>query len=67
MFCYQGIIHKMNKIHERSLRLLFKNYKDDFQSLLRSSGDISIHQKCINLLLTEAYKYIHGISSEVIA
>ena len=56
--CYRRIMHKMNKIHERSLRLLLKNYKDDFQVLLRSSGDISIHQSCINSLLTEVYKYI---------
>ena len=65
MFCYRRIMHKMNKIHERSLRLLLKNYKDDFQDLLRSSGDISIHQKCINSLLTEVYKYIHGLSPEI--
>ena len=58
-------MHKMNKIHERSLRLLLKNYKDDFQDLLRSSGDISIHQRCINSLLTEVYKYIHGLSPEI--
>ena len=65
MFCDRGIIHKMNKIHKPSLRLLLKNYKDDFQDLLRSSGDISIHQRCINSLLTEVYKYIHGLSPEI--
>ena len=59
------IMYKMNKIHERSLRLLFKNYKDDSQDFLRSSGDISIHQRCINSLLTEVYKYIHGLSPEI--
>ena len=58
-------MHKMNKIHEPSLRLLLKNYKDGFQDLLRSSGDISIHQRCINSLLTEVYKYIHGLSPEI--
>ena len=63
--CYRRILHKMNKIHERSLRLLLQNYKDDFQDLLRSSGDISIHQRCINSLLTEVYKYIHGLSPEI--
>ena len=59
-------MHKMNKILERSLRLLLKNYKDDFQHLLRSSVDISIHQRCINSLLTEVYKYIHGFSPKII-
>ena len=65
MFCYRRIMHKMNKIHERSLRLLLKNYKDDFQDLLRSSSDTSIHQRCINSLLTEVYKYIHGLSPKI--
>ena len=59
-------MHKMNKIHERSLRLLLKNYNDNFQDLLRSSGDISIYQRCINLLLTEVYKYIHSLSPKII-
>ena len=55
-------MHKMIKIHERSLSLLLENYKGDFQDLLKSSGDISIHQRCINSLLTDIYKYIHGFS-----
>ena len=66
MFCYRRIMHKMNKIHKRSLRLLLKNYKGGFQDLLRYSDDIiSIHQRCINYLLTEVYKYIHGLSPEI--
>ena len=56
MFCYRGITHKMNKVHERSLRLLLKNFNDDFQDLLRSSGDVSIHQRCINPL-TEVHSF----------
>ena len=65
MFCYQGIMHKINNIHKRPFRLLFENYKYDFQNLLRSSGDISIHQRCKNSLLTEAYENIHGLSPEI--
>ena len=58
-------MHKMKKIHKRYLRLLMKNFKDDFQDLLRWSGDISIHQRCINPLLNEVYKYMHGLSPEL--
>ena len=65
MFCYSEIMHKMNKIHEWYSRLLLKNYKDGFQELLRSSGDISIHQRCINCLSTEVYKYIYGLPPEI--
>ena len=65
MFCYRRIMHKMNKIHEWSLRLLLKNYEDDFQDLLRSSADLSIPQRYIHSLLTEVYKYVHGLSPEI--
>ena len=58
MFCYRGIVHKMNKMQERSLW---------YQDLLRSSGDISIHQRYINSLLTEVYKYIHCRTPEIMS
>ena len=67
MFCYRRIMYKMNKILKRSLRSLLKNYKDHFQDTLRSSSNISIHQRCINPLLTELYKYIHGFSPEIMS
>ena len=65
LFCYRGIIHKMNKIHEQCILLLLKNYKDDFQDLLRSSCDISIHERCINSLLTQVYMCIHRFPSKI--
>ena len=65
MYCYRRIMHKRNTIHEGSLSLLLKHYKDDFQDLLGSSGDISIHQRCINSWLTEVYKYIHDLSPKI--
>ena len=65
LFYYRGIMHKMNKIYEQCILLLLKNYKHNFQDLLRSSCDISIHQRCINSLLTEVYKCIHRLSSKI--
>ena len=55
MFCYRRIMHKTNEIHEWFLRLLLKNYKDDFEDLWKSFSVISIHQRCISSLLTEVY------------
>ena len=54
MFCYRGIMHKMNNIQERSLRLLLKNYKDNFQDLLSPSDGISIHQRCKKLTINRS-------------
>ena len=55
-------MNKMNNIQEWSFHLSLKNYMDDFQDPLRSSGNTKIHQRCVSALLTEVYKYIHGLS-----
>ena len=65
MFYYRRIMQKMNKVDKRSLCLLLKNCKDDFQDHLRCSGDISIYQRCMNSLSTEVYICIHGPSSKI--
>ena len=45
-FCYQEIMHKMNKIHKWFLHLLVKNFKHDFKDLLRFFGDINPTKMC---------------------
>ena len=32
---------------------------------LELSGDVSIHRRCVNSLLTEVCKYINGLSPEI--
>ena len=44
------IIEKLQRSLSRSLEVLWS---------------LSIHQKCINFLLTEIYKYIHTLSPEI--
>ena len=65
MFCGRKEISKINKIHERCMRLTLQNFNDSFETLLLLSGDISIHQRCLNFLMVEVYKYLHGISPEI--
>ena len=55
-------MNKMNNIQEWPFHLSLKNYMDDFQDPLRSSGNTTINQRCVSSLLTEVYKYIHGLS-----
>ena len=65
MFCSRSSMNKINKIHERAMRLVLNDYFSDFQHLLNLSNDISIHQRCINFLMTEVYKYINGLSPDL--
>ena len=65
MSCYRRNMHKMNRINNQYLRLLLKNSQNYFQDLFRSSIDIPVHRRCVNPLLKEVWKNIHGISPEV--
>ena len=60
MLFSKGCYKRINKIHERSLRLILNDYESSFDSLLSTLNEKTIHQRCINVLLTEVYKYLSG-------
>ena len=57
MFHSRTLNNRINKIHERALRLF---YKDEaflsFDDLLKSDKSVSIHQKNLPIVTTEIYK-----------
>ena len=57
MFHSRTLNNRINKIHERGLRLLYKNETFlSFDDLLKSDRSVSIHQKNLQILATEIYK-----------
>ena len=58
---------KINKIHERSLRLIFNDYESSLDSLICTLNEETIDQRCINVLLTEAHKYLNGYSPDLMS
>ena len=54
--------NKINKIHERALRIIHKDSTSNFQELLNKSNSVSVHQRNIWLLLTEIYKTVHNLN-----
>ena len=67
MFCGRKEIAKINKIHERCMRLTLHNFDDSFETLLLLSGDTPIHQRCLNFLMVEVYKYLNGLSPDIMS
>ena len=65
MFCNRKSMKKVNKIQERYLRLMKNNYELSYEELLNLSNEISPHQRCLNSLMTEAYKCLNGISPDI--
>ena len=56
MFHSRTLNNKINKLHERALRLVYKDDELSFEELLELSNDVSVHQKNLQRLAIEMYK-----------
>ena len=62
MFCSRTLNNKINKLHERALRVVYKNDDLTFQQLLEKDNSITIHDRNLQKLAIEMYKAKHKIS-----
>ena len=51
--------NKINRIHERALKTVYFDYNSSFNELLDKDGSFTIHQKNVQSLAIEIYKYLH--------
>ena len=61
MLCIKRSLCRRNNINKRCLRLIQQNYISEFERLLENANEKEIHQKCIEFLLIEVYKYLNGL------
>ena len=52
---------KINRIWERALRIVHRDYKSSFKELIEKDKSITIHQKNLQYLAIEIYKIKMGI------
>ena len=64
MFHSRNLNNKINRIHERALRLVYQNNLS-FSELLDLDNSVTVHQKNLQVLVTEIYKVKNGIASEI--
>ena len=55
----------INKVHERGLRLTYRDETKDFQQILREQNEITIHQRNLQVLMTEVYKIVNDIARPI--
>ena len=64
MFHSQNTKNRVNKIHERALRLVYDDSPYlSFDELLIKDKSVSIHQRNLQLLATEIFKVKNGVST----
>ena len=59
------LIKKINKVHERALRIVYGDHKTKFSELLNIDKSVTIHQRNLQYLLIEIYKVEKGISPTI--
>ena len=57
--------NKINRLHERCLRLIYNDKKSSFEQLLEIDSSVSVHDRNLRALATEMYKIYHGISPTI--
>ena len=62
MFHNRTLNNKINKLHERALRIVFRNNELSFQELLDKDNSITVHQRNLRKLAIEMYKVKHNLS-----
>ena len=67
MFSNRETNQKINRLHERSLRILYKDDISTFEQLLNKDNSVTVHTHNIQLLATEMYKVLNNISPNFIS
>ena len=62
MFHSSTLNNKINKLHERALRIVYKNENLCFQELLDLDNSVTIHQRNLQKLVVEMYKVKNNLS-----
>ena len=62
MFHSKKLNNRLNNIHERDLRIIFRDYKSPFQQLLRQNKSVSIHQRSLQILAGEIFNTKNGFN-----
>ena len=62
MFHNRTLNRKINRLHERALRIVYKNDSLTFQELLTKDNSFTIHERNLQKLAIEMFKIKHKIS-----
>ena len=67
MFHSRKLNNRINKIHERSLRLVYDDNFSSFEELLKKDNSFTIHERNIQNLAIELYKVVNRLSPEIMS
>ena len=65
MFHSRKLNNKINKLHERCLRIVYNNNTSTYGELLEVDNSVSVHFRNVQALAIELYKVVNGFSPDI--
>ena len=65
MFHSKKLNERINHIHEKALRIVYKDFNSSFQELLIEDNSLNIHHRNLQKLMTKIFKVKNGLSPEL--
>ena len=65
MFHSRALNNRINRIHERSLRVVYQDHKSSFGELLERDKSFTIHERNVQTLCIELYKVAWGVAPQI--
>ena len=65
MFHSRQINHKINKLNETALRIVYNDHFSSFKELISKDKSVTVHQRNLQILATEMYKILNGLSPDI--
>ena len=63
MFCRKTLYSKIEKIHHKTLKVIYES-NDTYENLLLQSNTVSVHQRHLRFLMIEIYKSISQLNPQ---
>ena len=64
-FYSRKLSNRINKLHELCLRIVYSDNTSSIEELLETDNSVSVHHRNIQVLATELYKIVNGLSPEI--
>ena len=65
MFHSRTLNNRINNIHERALRLTYKDNQSSFKELLEKDHSVTVHHKILQALVTEIFKVKNDLAPNI--
>ena len=56
---------RINRLHERALGIIYNDHKSNFNELLKEDGSVTVHERNLQFLAIEIFKFNNGLSPAI--